>query len=229
MPLTGEYEPSPSVWSRKQAELYEATNGEEGAELRGRPVIVLTSVGAKTGKLRKTPLMRVEHDGVYAVVASLGGAPKHPVWYHNLKTHPEVELQDRASSATTSRVRSRATRSGSGGSARSKHGPITRRTKRRPTGRSRCSCSKRLTMRIAPGIHRIGYKGHHQLGPRRGVRRRRQPPSWTAPRAAARRADRLVTPGLVTCRGELQSYRETSHAVPPLSASRSLSLGIRFC
>ena len=96
MPLTGEYEPSPSAWSRKQAELYEATNGEEGAELRGRPVIVLTSVGAKTGKLRKTPLMRVEHDGVYAVVASLGGAPKHPVWYHNLKTNPEVELQDRA-------------------------------------------------------------------------------------------------------------------------------------
>ena len=63
MPLTGEYEPSPSAWARKQAELYEATNGEEGAELRGRPVIVLTSVGAKTGKLRKTPLMRVEHDG----------------------------------------------------------------------------------------------------------------------------------------------------------------------
>jgi deazaflavin-dependent oxidoreductase (nitroreductase family) len=94
MPLTGEYEPSPSAWSRKQAELYERTNGEEGAELRGRPVIVLTSVGAKTSKLRKTPLMRVEHDGVYAVVASLGGAPKHPVWYHNLKKNPEVELQD---------------------------------------------------------------------------------------------------------------------------------------
>ena len=66
MPLTGEYEPSPSDWARKQVELYEATNGEEGAELRGRPVIVLTSVGAKTGKLRKTPLMRVEHDGTYA-------------------------------------------------------------------------------------------------------------------------------------------------------------------
>ena len=77
MPLTGEYEPSPSAWSRKQAELYEATNGEEGAELRGRPVIVLTSVGAKTGKLRKTPLMRVEHDGVYAVVASLAVSYTH--------------------------------------------------------------------------------------------------------------------------------------------------------
>jgi deazaflavin-dependent oxidoreductase (nitroreductase family) len=94
MPLTGEYEPSTSDRSRKQTELYEATNGEEGGDLRGRPVIVLTSVGAKTGKLRKTPLMRVEHDGVYAVVASLGGAPKHPVWYHNLRKHPRVELQD---------------------------------------------------------------------------------------------------------------------------------------
>ena len=95
MPLTGEYEPSTSAWSRKQTELYEATNGEEGGDLRGRPVIVLTSVGAKTGKLRKTALMRVEHEGVYAVVASLGGAPKHPVWYYNLKAHPdEVIIQD---------------------------------------------------------------------------------------------------------------------------------------
>ncbi|MGD0410017.1 MAG: nitroreductase family deazaflavin-dependent oxidoreductase [Candidatus Limnocylindrales bacterium] len=96
MPLTGEYEPSTAAWAREQAELYEATNGEKGGDLRGRPVIVLTSVGAKTGKLRKTALMRVEHEGVYAVVASLGGAPKNPVWYHNLKAHPHVELQDRA-------------------------------------------------------------------------------------------------------------------------------------
>ncbi|MGZ5305892.1 MAG: nitroreductase family deazaflavin-dependent oxidoreductase [Actinomycetota bacterium] len=96
MPLTGEYEPSPSERTRKQTELYEATNGDQGGDLRGRPVIVLTSVGARTGKLRKTALMRVEHEGVYAVVASLGGAPKHPVWYHNLKEHPHVELQDGA-------------------------------------------------------------------------------------------------------------------------------------
>ena len=94
MPLTGEYEPSTAGWARKQAERYEATNGQEAADLRGRPIIVLTSVGAKTGKLRKTPLMRVEHDGVYAVVASLGGAPKNPVWYYNLKANPHVELQD---------------------------------------------------------------------------------------------------------------------------------------
>jgi deazaflavin-dependent oxidoreductase (nitroreductase family) len=94
MPLQGEYEPSPSGWARKQAERYEATGGAEAGDLRGRPVIVLTSVGAKTGKIRKTPLMRVEHDGVYAVIASLGGAPKHPVWYFNLIANPHVELQD---------------------------------------------------------------------------------------------------------------------------------------
>jgi F420H(2)-dependent quinone reductase len=94
MPLTGEYEPGTSAWSRAQTELYEATNGEQGGDLRGRPVIVLTSVGARTGKLRKTALMRVEHEGVYAVVASLGGAPKNPAWYSNLKETPHVELQD---------------------------------------------------------------------------------------------------------------------------------------
>jgi F420H(2)-dependent quinone reductase len=96
MPLTGTYEPTPARHSRKQVERYEETGGRKGADLRGRPVIILTSVGAKTGKLRKTPLMRVEHDGDYAVVASLGGAPSHPVWYHNLKAHPHVELQDGA-------------------------------------------------------------------------------------------------------------------------------------
>ncbi len=94
MPLTGEYDPSTADWARKQAERYEASDGAQAGALRGRPIIVLTSVGAKTGKLRKTALMRVEHDGVYAVVASLGGAPRHPVWYHNLRAHPQVELQD---------------------------------------------------------------------------------------------------------------------------------------
>jgi deazaflavin-dependent oxidoreductase (nitroreductase family) len=94
MPLSGEYAPSTSASARKQVERYEATDGAEANDLRGRPVIILTSVGAKTGKLRKTPLMRVEHDGEYAVVASQGGAPKNPVWYHNLKADPHVELQD---------------------------------------------------------------------------------------------------------------------------------------
>ena len=94
MPLDGEYAPSTAGWARKQAERYETTNGAEASLLRGRPIIVLTSIGAKTGKLRKTALMRVEHDGDYAVVASMGGAPKHPVWYYNLKANPHVELQD---------------------------------------------------------------------------------------------------------------------------------------
>jgi F420H(2)-dependent quinone reductase len=94
MPLEGQYEPSTAKWARTQAERYEASNGTESNELRGRPIVVLTSIGAKTGKLRKTALMRVEHEGTYAVVASLGGAPKHPVWYHNLKADPRVELQD---------------------------------------------------------------------------------------------------------------------------------------
>ncbi|MGW5519452.1 nitroreductase family deazaflavin-dependent oxidoreductase [Nocardia africana] len=96
MPLTGEYAPSTSDWSREQAEKYEASNGAEANTLldRGIPIILVTSVGAKTGKLRKTPLMRVEHNGEYAAVASLGGAPKHPVWYYNLKANPTVELRD---------------------------------------------------------------------------------------------------------------------------------------
>jgi deazaflavin-dependent oxidoreductase (nitroreductase family) len=96
MPLSGEYEPSPSDHSRHQVELFERTDGAEGNTMRGRPVIVLTTLGAKSGKIRKTPLMRVEHDGQYAVVASLGGAPKNPVWYHNIVSNPHVELQDGA-------------------------------------------------------------------------------------------------------------------------------------
>jgi F420H(2)-dependent quinone reductase len=96
VPLTGEYEPSPLEWSRVNAEQYMASGGTEGTELRGKPVVLLTTVGARTGKLRKTPLMRVEHDGQYAVVASMSGAPKNPVWYYNLIKNPVVELQDGA-------------------------------------------------------------------------------------------------------------------------------------
>lgn len=94
MPLVGEYEPSTSDWARKQLEEFENSGGTKGNTMRGMPIIVVTSVGAKSGKLRKTPLMRVEHDGEYAAVASLGGAPKHPVWYWNLVKNPHVELQD---------------------------------------------------------------------------------------------------------------------------------------
>ncbi|MGI9124319.1 MAG: nitroreductase family deazaflavin-dependent oxidoreductase [Mycobacterium sp.] len=94
MPLNGEYEPSTSDWARENAELYMSSGGTEGTALKGKAVVLLTTVGAKTGKIRKTPLMRIEHDGEYAVVASLGGAPKNPVWYYNVVKNPVVELQD---------------------------------------------------------------------------------------------------------------------------------------
>ncbi|ODQ96099.1 nitroreductase family deazaflavin-dependent oxidoreductase [Mycolicibacterium holsaticum] len=96
MPLSGDYEPSPWDWVREHADQIMESGSTEGAQMKGKPLILLTTVGAKTGKIRKTPLMRVEHDGEYAIVASLGGAPKHPVWYHNVKAHPRVELQDGA-------------------------------------------------------------------------------------------------------------------------------------
>src|ERR1700752_1688654 len=96
MPLNGDYQPSRNDRTRKQVELYEATNGAEGSMLNGRPVIVLTYKAAKSGKLRKTPLMRIEHNGSYAVVASKGGAPTHPFWYYNIIANPLVELHDGA-------------------------------------------------------------------------------------------------------------------------------------
>ncbi|MFI0451416.1 nitroreductase family deazaflavin-dependent oxidoreductase [Actinomadura sp. 6N118] len=106
MPLKGEYEPSTAQFVRDQVELYESSGGTEGTtlstlvvraedeQLKDVPVVVLTTLGAKSGKIRKSPLIRVEHDGSYAVVASAGGAPKHPVWYHNVVADPRVELQD---------------------------------------------------------------------------------------------------------------------------------------
>ena len=94
MPLEGEYAPSPWDWSREQADKYAESGGADAADMKGMPIILLTTVGAKTGKLRKTPLMRVEHNGEYACVASLGGAPKNPVWYHNIAKNSRVELQD---------------------------------------------------------------------------------------------------------------------------------------
>ncbi|KOG87254.1 nitroreductase family deazaflavin-dependent oxidoreductase [Streptomyces varsoviensis] len=96
MALEGEYEPSPNPQVREQVELFERTGGREGNTIVGKPVIILTTRGAKSGKIRKTPLMRVEHGGSYAVIASMGGAPKHPVWYFNVVADPRVELQDGA-------------------------------------------------------------------------------------------------------------------------------------
>ncbi|MCX5374776.1 nitroreductase family deazaflavin-dependent oxidoreductase [Streptomyces sp. NBC_00015] len=107
MPLKGEYEPSKAQFVRDQVELYESSGGtqgttlsvlvtreEEDERLRDLPVVILTTLGAKSGKIRKTPVMRVEHNGSYAVIASMAGAPTHPVWYHNAVADPRVELQD---------------------------------------------------------------------------------------------------------------------------------------
>ena len=96
MPVEGEYQPSTRAWVRDQVELYESSSGAEGTTLRdtGLPVVIITTRGARTGAVRKTPVMRVEHGGRYAAVASQGGAPNHPFWYYNLRAHPRVELQD---------------------------------------------------------------------------------------------------------------------------------------
>ena len=93
-----EYRPSPSDWVRDQVELYERTNGAEGATLRdtGLPVIIVTNTGNKTGAIRKTPLMRAKDGGNYILIGSRGGAPQHPVWVHNLRTNPDVEIRDRS-------------------------------------------------------------------------------------------------------------------------------------
>jgi deazaflavin-dependent oxidoreductase (nitroreductase family) len=96
MPLEGNYVPSAWPPIADQVALYEATDGKEGDTLDGKPVIILSTRGRKTGDIRKTPLMRVEHDGRYVVVASMGGAPQHPVWYLNLVADPHVALQDGA-------------------------------------------------------------------------------------------------------------------------------------
>src|SRR5437773_1686198 len=96
MTVEGEYAPSRAGWVREQVELYETSGGTKGTTLRdtGLPVVIITNRGVRTGKVRKTPVMRVEHGGRYAAVASQGGAPDHPGWYHNFRAHPLVELQD---------------------------------------------------------------------------------------------------------------------------------------
>ncbi len=96
MPVQDDYEPSAARWVREQVELYESSGGTRGATLRdtGLPVVIITNRGVRSGKLRKTPVMRVEHDGRYAAVASQGGAPTHPNWYYNFRANPSVELQD---------------------------------------------------------------------------------------------------------------------------------------
>ena len=96
MPDQEDYEPSPAGWVRDQVELYESSGGTQGTTLRdtGLPVVIITNRGVRSGKLRKTPVMRVEHEGRYAAVASQGGAPTHPHWYYNFLANPSVEVQD---------------------------------------------------------------------------------------------------------------------------------------
>ncbi|WP_278314914.1 nitroreductase family deazaflavin-dependent oxidoreductase [Lolliginicoccus levis] len=96
MPLSGTYEPPATDFVRQQIETYEASDGAEGNTMGGKPVVVVTMQGARSGNLRKTCLMRVEHNGEYALIASMGGAPRNPAWYHNILAHPHVELQDGA-------------------------------------------------------------------------------------------------------------------------------------
>ena len=94
MALSGEYERGTWNWAADQAAKYEASGGQKANTVQGKPIVVLTSIGSKSGKLRKHPVMRVEHDGEYAAVASKGGDPNHPSWFYNLVAHPEVDLQD---------------------------------------------------------------------------------------------------------------------------------------
>jgi deazaflavin-dependent oxidoreductase (nitroreductase family) len=96
MSVDDDYAPSPAAWVRDQVELYENSGGTQGTTLRdsGLPVVIITNLGVRSGKTRKTPVMRVEHDGRYAAVASQGGAPTHPSWYYNFRAHPEVTLRD---------------------------------------------------------------------------------------------------------------------------------------
>lgn len=91
----GKYIPSPTKWVAEQVELYEESDGTEGTTLRGLPVIIVTNIGRSTGAVRKTPLMRVADGDNYVLIASRGGAPKHPLWYHNLKANPDVEIRDK--------------------------------------------------------------------------------------------------------------------------------------
>ena len=102
MALTGTYVPSAAEWVRNQVADYEESDGEKAGTLRdtGYPIVVITSVGASSGNLRKNPVMRVERDGAYLAVASMGGAPEDPAWADNFRQHPEVELQDKAEKHT---------------------------------------------------------------------------------------------------------------------------------
>ena len=161
MPLTGEYEPSSQQWVRDQVALYESSGGREGTTLldTGMPVVIVTNRGVHSGKLRKTPLMRVEFDGIYAIVASQGGAPAHPAWYTNLVADPHVELQDgpdRSDRIAREVFTDEREPGGSGPWRPTRPMPSTRR---RPNGSSRSWCSSR------PGAEPAGRRPGGRDGP----------------------------------------------------------------
>ena len=143
--LRGEYVPSAQQWVRDQVDEYEASGGARANTLRGGkdPIVVITSGGRKSGALRKNPLMRVERDGKYLAVASIGGAPTNPEWYHNFLANPIVELQDGPSPGSTARGCSTARSARTGGRTPCRPGRRTASTRPAPSARSRCSCSRR--------------------------------------------------------------------------------------
>jgi deazaflavin-dependent oxidoreductase (nitroreductase family) len=135
-----QYVPSPSERVRNQVASYEATDGREGGTLEGRPVVILTTTGATSGKIRKSPVMRIERDDTYVAVASAGGAPSHPAWYHNLIANPEVRLQDRPRCTACAHARSSAKKKRKPGSWPNQGGPTSRSIAPKRDAKSR-SCS----------------------------------------------------------------------------------------
>jgi len=154
VPIQGEYEPSPWKVVADQVALYEATGGAEGGTLGDKPVVILSTRGRHSGKVRKTPLMRVEHNGAYAVVASMGGAPKHPVWYLNLIASPAVTLQDGANVYEMGARKVNGMRGRAGGRGLSTHGRRMRSTRPRRIDRSRWSSWSRSGNQPEPGAGR---------------------------------------------------------------------------
>ena len=141
MALTGDYEPSASAWVRGHVQHILRTGTTDGVTIRGLPTVLMTYRGAKTGKIRKTPVMRVECEGRYAAVASKGGGPTNPQWYASLVAEPIIELQD---GTVRREYRAREVfgeEKASGGAERCTRTPPTPTTKSKPTARSRCSCS----------------------------------------------------------------------------------------
>lgn len=171
---TAEYEPSPWEPIAEHVQRYLDTGGEDGAEWEGAQTIILTTTGRKTGKLRRTPLIRVHDDasGDYLVIASLGGAPSHPVWYLNLQANPDVTIQDRAEVHELRPARRRSRRRPTCGPSRWRRGPATTTIRSRPSETSRSSSASRAELG-QPGRQPLQHLAHrgHVVDPMGGDRR----------------------------------------------------------